>query len=520
MGNCVYAVPTRYSSVDELYIMLDLYKKHVLTVPNRYSELEVLYRKEFEKQLPMPQLDDIRKKVSDPVSPDFEILNVEKLVLLEDEELFDFRGKVKSVLSLPELREDLPDMAQARFTFECSPTMQDINDYLNMDLDDFVGNTDLIGQVSVDETAILSDEQISNLERSGTVPFQTIELETDSELQWEETPDSWLMEKAYQVIPLHKDLCVLTLPEPPEIKEVPSEQATEIQVEHSVLPEELSTDIVNESPRVADASSLPVEIQQAVQQENGLFYMDSTPDELLNMENSDSNDLFFLHDKEITDSSNETAESIDETVESTDKVQGIMSATEKVFPADDVSQESMLDTEEAVVVSVTEAESNQGVEHVSVEENSSDIMESNSTDTVGVQQQAVPNAVMDDALLKAIEYNLNASIEFTDELPEARPVPTESPPQPDVVAVVQPQVKAEEPLVAQQEQPVSQTSRATSEQHEESSKVVDVPKDIRAFLREHPRCTVSEALKYYSKEEISKALLIGKIVKRGNCLHI
>lgn len=55
---------------------------------------------------------------------------------------------------------------------------------------------------------------------------------------------------------------------------------------------------------------------------------------------------------------------------------------------------------------------------------------------------------------------------------------------------------------------------------EEESSIDDVPRDLRQFLRKYPRCDIKFALKYFSKKEIDKAILIGKIVRRGNKLHI
>lgn len=48
----------------------------------------------------------------------------------------------------------------------------------------------------------------------------------------------------------------------------------------------------------------------------------------------------------------------------------------------------------------------------------------------------------------------------------------------------------------------------------------EVPRDLRQFLRKYPRCDIKFALKYFSKKEIDKAILIGKVVRRGNKLHI
>lgn len=43
---------------------------------------------------------------------------------------------------------------------------------------------------------------------------------------------------------------------------------------------------------------------------------------------------------------------------------------------------------------------------------------------------------------------------------------------------------------------------------------------LRAFVRGHPRCTIQEAMQYFSKKEIEKEILIGRVVKKGNKLHI
>lgn len=46
------------------------------------------------------------------------------------------------------------------------------------------------------------------------------------------------------------------------------------------------------------------------------------------------------------------------------------------------------------------------------------------------------------------------------------------------------------------------------------------PKDLRDFIRKHPRCEISFALQYFSRKEIEKYLMMGKIIKKGTKLHI
>lgn len=46
------------------------------------------------------------------------------------------------------------------------------------------------------------------------------------------------------------------------------------------------------------------------------------------------------------------------------------------------------------------------------------------------------------------------------------------------------------------------------------------PKDLREFVRKYPRCEVSFALQYFSRKEIEKYLMMGKVIKKGTKLHI
>ena len=51
------------------------------------------------------------------------------------------------------------------------------------------------------------------------------------------------------------------------------------------------------------------------------------------------------------------------------------------------------------------------------------------------------------------------------------------------------------------------------------SREEDEPKDLIEFLRKHPRSDISFVLGYFSKKEIERNLLTGRVVKRGNKLY-
>lgn len=69
--------------------------------------------------------------------------------------------------------------------------------------------------------------------------------------------------------------------------------------------------------------------------------------------------------------------------------------------------------------------------------------------------------------------------------------------------------------------PKETISRATPV---ESSKQLgtpdEEPKDLREFLRKHPNCEITTVYQYFTKKEVQKALLTGRVLKKGNKLRI
>lgn len=65
--------------------------------------------------------------------------------------------------------------------------------------------------------------------------------------------------------------------------------------------------------------------------------------------------------------------------------------------------------------------------------------------------------------------------------------------------------------------------RQTPIKKETVKEVVDrdsEPKTLKEFLRKHPHSEVSYVLKYFSKKEVQKEIMMGTVIKKGNKLHI
>ena len=48
----------------------------------------------------------------------------------------------------------------------------------------------------------------------------------------------------------------------------------------------------------------------------------------------------------------------------------------------------------------------------------------------------------------------------------------------------------------------------------------EVPSDILQYLRLHPRCEISEVLKYYPRKDLERYIRIGKVIKKGSKVYI
>ena len=54
----------------------------------------------------------------------------------------------------------------------------------------------------------------------------------------------------------------------------------------------------------------------------------------------------------------------------------------------------------------------------------------------------------------------------------------------------------------------------------EVEEVIEVPKDLRDFVKLYHNCDMSFALKYFTKKEIDRQLSLGRVFKRKNRLLI
>ena len=204
-------IPIKYQTMDEFLVILDLYKKYILSIPRDLEDLKGAYIKEFELQTPRPKIDDIRTRVSPEVSKKYKVERVDSLVQVEGESILDLSSVVKSVMDIPELREPVSDKVKELFSYENHSSMADIDAYFEQGLEYFEGinNTNT---VEVSQETILSEDQISSMKSTGVVSEpeifnRGIDLSVSTELQ--------ISIKDYYVIPITDPIVVSANTESP-----------------------------------------------------------------------------------------------------------------------------------------------------------------------------------------------------------------------------------------------------------------------------------------------------------------
>ena len=74
-------------------------------------------------------------------------------------------------------------------------------------------------------------------------------------------------------------------------------------------------------------------------------------------------------------------------------------------------------------------------------------------------------------------------------------------------------------IEARQEKPIKQETPVQENTPVARAPSLQVPTDLRSFLRSHPNCKIEEVLKYFSKREVESEILKGRIIKRNGTLR-
>lgn len=481
MTNSTYRRYADYQFDMQVVENVKLYDDYELLKQNVVAQQQLIH--------PMPTLESKREKLSRLVSQDYRVKYNKDVELLTGEKLLELNIPKKPIEEI----EGAPvseKVSDTYFTYSGN-TLSDIEKIIKKyDLESGepfergIGETEaIIGSVKEKEGIRLTDTQIENMGTVAPVDTEMIQpsIESDNSMRVGEEKDDASQNIADVDLGVD-DGSDLDYEDEGGVTEDTEQDfdylfdsATENgeQAEHIkqiVEPEEDSSDNSKEGQGIIDSSDANLE------DPDSWYSEDDDEDSYDDLEDPDEEyDEEDLEDPD--EDSSESGEGISDNEDSYDDLED-----------PDESEDDFDDVDEVVIP-----------EPVSVQENK--------PEPVIPQENRVsdkPNAInldnTDDVDLNFTRHPSHAEVSNTTNIPSSVIVITKSNP---------------EPATSSHAEGISRASPPADNGVSEAEK-----HDLHLFLRNHPRCELAFAMKYFSKKEIQDNITRGKVIKRGKTLRI
>lgn len=563
-------IPTLYSNYNELLLDFNIYCKTASIPQLDISEKRDMLFEEFKRQNPLPTMEIERYKLSNLISTDYKVTYEKQLELQENENLIDLENQSDSHsidLDIDFESLEVPDNIQGLFTYEEGITDSDRQAILEkFDLlsgEEFdLGSSkaeEVYNTVQHDDTSTLTDEQIQgmiNPDVSQPPDTEPSSIEIDEGISVEEydsdTDDSEITEVKEDL-----DDSADSDTEYEEDLDSDDDEDTEEEVEEDDEDTEIEYEDSDDN------------LEEVEEDDTEAEYEDSDDDEDTEIEyeddDSDEDDLEEVEDNSL-DSEPQVLEEPQVAQAASPSMQSQGTSPQTSEPKPQVSQPTDIDEDddEDIEYEVEEYEDDDEdieEEEIDEEEPAQTQVQPTSTSTPPPQ---VDSEDTDDEDIEE-EYEEDEEYEEVEEDEESDEEYEEvEQPQSSQVAQAVSQTQSSSPQTASpssQTQGISHKPESTQVTQnspsfvdsildeptneddiefiaeENRNKVIETPKiqlqpvqvqeepkkkytDLRQFLRAHPRCEYSEALKYFSDKEIKDMIRKGKVIKKGTTLRI
>ena len=539
-------LPTLFYDKQELLLDIDIYGKIISTPQTSKEDLAKLLFEEFKFTHPSPSMEDERYKLSNLVSTDFKIQYDNSLELQDNESLVDLQQGVEQQ-STDIFKIDVPKELQDLFSYG-KPVNEDYKLSLMEkfslidDEETFtrgIATTEkMYGSVKEDESSVLSDDEIDNI---GKEPEQDEEYDiyfddNEDDISDDEVSDDYLdddeeydirfddsedgisddvIDEVVDSDNSDTDADTYEYDEDEDDEDEYGDYSSEDEDEY----DDFSSDDYNED----DSDEDEYEYEDESSDEDEYEYEDDDfsadyPDD----EDDEDNDYSYEEEKESNseleeDESSEEYEydededddfssdysddeddsELEDNDDSEDDDFDDYSSDDEDDDYDDYSSE---DEDESSYSEDEESNNDDEFENREsdlsnsedeIEQSSKEVTNSSNTDTSNTNNKVIePVSSEKDSFMPDLD---DVDVEFTNE-PESKPQ------------------KIVSETVQVKEQNVSNPSSSEFGDNE--------PKELRAFLKKHPRCEMSVVLQYFSKKEVETQIRLGKVIKRGNKLRI
>ena len=576
-------IPTRYDTQEELILDLNILGK-ILQVPSQtIEELTTSLKSEYKMKRPMPTLEQKRYEISSGVASDYEITNEDELVLGENESLIDLTVSQDDIPDIDESIIEVDTEKRVYFHYENQVTPSMLEEFLNGDYHRFTGNLSNYGTNKVDTSHELSDEQIddmsTNMETWGSdgLEFDTTSYDTEEEMQ---DSISKIESHAFELddgVELEEQEVESTTEEPVIIEKLDlsgtqnQEDEDDIEFDEGFGIEDYEYDGGSSDLEEYEEEGIDEEIDEDDSDEfdsDEDEEFDSDEEEFGSDEEEFDSDEFDSDEDEGIDSDEFDLEEDDEVDEGFDDESDEYAEDSDAFDTDsdefDDDEDSDFGIEDYEESDEDNTEEGDYEEYDDDEESDDGFFDDSDDDEES--DDGFFDDSEDDDMEDAFVEDVSESEHKGGKSPKEHELPPETTKK-DVIedselydsmfvdtteVPVKTETKKEEPaedtdnfiakiisdksLSDKQKQEIIanyySTGKVTTKADFGNIPIQNEPpkgkakeeeesyKSIRQYVRKHPRCSVSDVLQYFSRAELEKEIMIGRVIRKGNILHI
>lgn len=536
----------------------------ILQVPSQsLDELAETLKEEMKIKNPLPTLEKRRYKISEGVSEDYLITNEEELVLGENEKCVNITLENQEIQEIEPVIDVKPEY-KAYFKYENKATPSMLEEFLNGDLTRFSGNLSQLGTTQIKKELELTDTQIDELSTTkDTWGSDGLSIDDTVEEKYsvdEDEPEFTLepenLSTGVEEVELQDDTEYEPTYNTEDEEEV--EFASSYEEEEEVDSDGIETVNFIENVPLED---LILQEQQVGGIESDYEIADFTENRVLTDLDTYFPDSFNQSNESGTNAVNFIEDYTLDDLDSVLDLEDILEEYEDVEEFDDLSDEfDEYDEEESndleddfdEIEDVSEPEP-ELVEIDSDDEISDDVFDGDFEDRNEPELETVVSAqeidlgmdtvetidepqggtttteVVDDMDLGFIDKSEPEDLDFgsatlqnsTEEDNYINKILNDSKiPEKykkDIIRDYLAEKNKDTINVDLGSETVSQDTKTTEKKQETEQEVY---RDIRHFVREHPRCTVQDVLKHFSKQQLERDIMIGKVIRKGKILHI
>ena len=501
-------LPTPYKGYQQLLLDILIYGKIKSAPHQSLDELKENFFKEFNNNRPYPKLEDKRYELSQQVSSNYKIIYDKELELQDDEFVISFDNLEEEEVDFSDLSQlvdtDINENIRNLFTYENKVKDSDRENILNKynlktgELIDKGKAEEVFNTVAEDKSLVLDNEQINQLEGNSSddiIVDEQVDLTKNLDNDIDDEEDFIDIEDSSEDYSEEDD--EEDYSEEDDEEDYSDDEDYSDEEDYSDDEEDYSDDEEDYSDDEEDYSDDEEDYSDDDSYSEDDDYLEDDNEDYSN-EGKKSNDIVENENNDVEDEdySEEDEDYYEEDEDYSEEEDEDYSEEDEDYSEEDEDyseEDEDYSEEEGEDYSEDEEEDYSDDEDEDYsEEESESYVEEKSSSNVNVDKSV--------STIKKNENNsINANLDV-DDIDLGFTIP-------DINIIDNNDNKPKENKV--EEQKVVQEVKREEE-----------PKDLRQFIRKHPRCELSFALKYFSKKEIDKNIKMGKIIRKGNILRI